>query len=54
MLVEPQRDHAVLAWWLAQAGMRFRAAPAADPAQRRKALEVLRARARQVHVGAGA
>lgn len=54
MLDTPQRDQAVLAWWLAQSGMRFRAAAAADPAQRRQALEVLRARARQVHVGAGA
>jgi hypothetical protein len=48
-----QRDQAILAWWLAQSGMRFRAAAAADPAARRQALEVLRARARHVHVGPG-
>jgi CBS domain-containing protein len=54
MLDTPQRDQAVLAWWLGQSGMRFRAAAAADPAERRKALEVLRARARRIHVGVGA
>ncbi len=54
MLTTPQRDQAVLAWWLAQNGMRYRAAAAADPAARGKALEVLRARARHLHVGAGA
>jgi len=54
MLAEPQRDQAVLAWWLSQSGMRFRAAAADDPIARRKALELLRARARHVHVGAGA
>lgn len=51
MLAEPQTDQPVLAWWLAQNSMRFRAAAAADPIQRGKALEVLRARARLVGVG---
>ena len=54
MLAGPQRDQAVLAWWLAQKGMRFRAAAAADPGERGKALEVLRARAKRPHVVAGA
>ena len=52
MLATPQADQAVLAWWLAQSDMRFRTAAAADPAARRKALEVLRARARHVRLGA--
>lgn len=54
MLAGPQKDQAVLAWWLAQKGMRFRAAAAADAGERGKALEVLRARAKRAHVGAGA
>ena len=52
MLATPQGDEAVLAWWLAQSDMRFRTAAAADPAARGKALEVLRARARRVRLGA--
>ena len=52
MLATPQEDEVVLAWWLAQSGMRFRTAAAADPAARRAALEVLRARARHVRLGA--
>lgn len=52
MLAEPQTDQPVLSWWLAQKPMRFRAAAAADPVERGKALEVLRARARLVGVGA--
>jgi hypothetical protein len=51
MLDEPQTDQPILAWWLAQESMRFRAAAAADPIERGKALEVLRARARLVAVG---
>ena len=52
MLGTPQGDEPVLAWWLAQSDMRFRTAAAADPAARGKALEVLRARARHVRLGA--
>lgn len=52
MLATPQGDQAVLAWWLAQSDMRFRTAAAADPAARRKAVEVLRARARHDRLGA--
>ena len=52
MLVEPQRDTPILAWWLAQKPLWFRAAAAADPVARRQALDTLRARARRVEVGA--
>lgn len=51
MLAEPQRDQPILSWWLAQKPLRFRAAAAADPVERRKALEVLRAREKLVGVG---
>jgi hypothetical protein len=52
MLAWLQRDAPILAWWLAQKPLWFRAAAAADPVSRRQALETLRARGRHVEVNA--
>jgi CBS domain-containing protein len=45
MLESPQTEEPLLAFWLKRPGLRFRAAAAPDPAQRREAADELRRRA---------